>query len=98
MTNARITRVKLSWRVRVSGHAAQYFADSRYGGTEAALDAARAWRDARWSGQDKRRKLSPSQVREIQTSREHYVDIAERHRISPNYVHKLRRRGLPTCG
>lgn len=90
--NARISRMHNSWRVRVFGHPTQYFADSSYGGTEAALEAARAWRDERWDGQDRFRKLTPAQVREIQNSDENYKLVAERYGIAPNYVHQLRRK------
>lgn len=90
--NARITRVHRSWRVRVFGHPPQFFADSKYGGTDAALRAAREWRDAHWDGSNRSVKLTPEQRREIRESEEHYLDVAERYGIHPNYVHQLRRR------
>jgi len=89
--NARISRVHNSWRVRVFGHPATYFADSAYGGTAEALEAARAWRDERWDGRDRFRKLSATQRAEIQRSSMHYKEIAERYGITPTYVHQLRR-------
>jgi hypothetical protein len=90
-SNARISRVYKSWRVRVFGQRPQFFADSRYGGTEAALSAARAWRDKHWNGQDLRRKLTDHEREAIRKSKERYADVAERYGISPNYVHKLRK-------
>lgn len=89
--NARIDRVYKSWRVRLTGHPARFFADSAYGGRQQALAAARAWRDARWDGRDLGVKLTKQQRAEIRRSKENYLDVAERHNISPNYVHKLRR-------
>ncbi|MCK9513697.1 MAG: hypothetical protein M0R28_21070 [Pigmentiphaga sp.] len=89
--NARISRVNNSWRVRVFGHAPQFFADSEYGGTEQAIVAARAWRDQHWDGVDRSRKLTPAQREEISKSTEHYKAIADRYGIAPNYVHQLRR-------
>lgn len=89
MSDARISRVNNSWRVRVSGYRPKFFADSKYGGTEAALEAARAWRDERWDGVDQ--KLTARQRAAIRRSKEHYLKVAERYGISPTYVHQLRR-------
>lgn len=90
--NARISRVHHSWRVRVLGHAPQFFADRNYGGAEQALNAARAWRDERWDGEDRSKKLTEAQRAQISMSTAHYKIIAERYGIAPNYVHQLRRR------
>lgn len=91
--NARITRVNQSWRVRVFGHPAAFFADSEYGGKRQALSAARAWRDERWDGTDRRGRLTPEQRQEIAQSKESYREIAARYGIAPGYVHQLRRQG-----
>ena len=91
MSNARISRVHSSWRVRVFGHRPEFFADSKYGGTEAALEAARAWRDERWDGTDRGQKLTARQRAAIRRSKEHYQKVAERYGISPFYVHQIRR-------
>jgi hypothetical protein len=88
---ARITRVHTSWRVRVPGHPATFFADGAYGGEQESLAAAAAWRDARWDGTDCRRKLTPRQRAAIRRSTRSYKEIAEKYAISPNYVHQLRR-------
>lgn len=90
--NARISRVHGSWRVRVFGHTPKFFADSDYGGKTAALAAARAWRDARWDGKDRNQKLSLRQKKAAARSKDHYEDVAQRYGITPNYVHKLRRK------
>lgn len=90
-SNARISRVNNSWRVRVFGYRPEFFADSKYGGTEAALEAARTWRDERWDGTDRNVKLTPEQREAIRQSDEHYKDVAERYGISPTYVHQIRR-------
>jgi hypothetical protein len=90
-SNARISRVNNSWRVRVFGHPPEFFADSKYGGREAALRAARAWRDERWDGEDRSRKLTPRQRAAIRRSKAHYKEVAERYGISPTYVHQIRR-------
>jgi hypothetical protein len=92
-SNARISRSHGSWRVRIPGYAPKFFADETYGGTVKALRMARAWRDARWDGSDRGRKLTPAERVAIARSDEHYVDIAARYGISPNYVHVLRREG-----
>lgn len=91
MSNARISRVYNSWRVRVFGHRPQFFADRNYGGTEAALEAARAWRDEHWDGTDRSQKLTPRQRAAIRRSTEHYQKVADRYGISPTYVHQIRR-------
>lgn len=90
---ARISRVHNSWRVRLHGYPSQYFAFSRHGGKQAALEAAREWRDQRWDGRSRRTKLTPEQRREVVESRENYRVVAERYGIAPNYVHQLRREG-----
>lgn len=90
---ARISRTHASWRVRVPGHAPEFFADSTYDGdTDAALSAAQAWRDARWDGSYPGQKLTPLQRKVIARSTDHYLDVAKRYGISPSYVHQLRRR------
>lgn len=96
--NARISRVHGSWRVRVYGYAPKFFADRNYGdgshpaySKANALLAARAWRDARWDGQDRGRKLTPAERNAIRRSKEHYESVAEKYGISPNYVHQIRR-------
>jgi hypothetical protein len=89
--HARITRVHTSWRVRVPGLPAAFFADGKHGGEQASLAAAIAWRDARWDGKFPGRKLSPRQRAAIRKSARNYREIAERYGISPNYVHQLRR-------
>lgn len=89
--NARISRVGGSWRVRLFGYDPEYFADSKYGGQQAALAAARKWRDARWDGTTRYVKLSKKKKAEIRRSKEHYVTVAEREGITPNYVHAIRR-------
>lgn len=80
-----------SWRVRVFGHPPKFFADSTHGGEQAALQAARAWRDKHWNGQDLNRKLSRRDRYDIRRSTAHYAEIAEKYGISPNYVHQIRR-------
>jgi hypothetical protein len=77
----------------VRGHPSTYFADRDYGGREASLAAAVKWRDERWDGLHRGRKLTDAQTSEIRQSREHYTVIAERYGISPNYVHTIRRGG-----
>jgi len=89
---ARISRVHNSWRVRVYGLRPRYFADSKYGSTDAALQAAKKWRDEHWDGTNRSRKLTRREQLAIHRSTEHYRVIAKRYGISPNYVHKLRRR------
>jgi len=89
--NARISRVHQSWRVRVFGHPPRFFSPTQYGSDEAALEAARAWRDAHWDGRDRWKKLTPDQRREIQGSDEHYKLVAERYGIHPQYVNQIRR-------
>lgn len=91
MPPARISRVNNSWRVRVHGHRPKFFADSNYGGEQAALDAALAWRDEHWDGSDLNQKLTPRQRAAIRRSKEHYIKVAERYGISPTYVHQIRR-------
>jgi len=90
---ARISRVHRSWRVRVYGQRPRYFSDQEYGGRASALFVARMWRDAHWDGRDRGAKLTAAERKEIRQSTEHYKLIARRYGISPNYVHKLRRRG-----
>lgn len=90
-SNARISRVHGSWRVRVPGHAAKFFADREHGGRDRALGAARKWRDDHWNGKRRNEKLSPSQRATIRRSKEHYLIVAEKYNISPTYVHQLRR-------
>lgn len=90
--NARISRVHGSWRVRVFGHAPKFFADRDYDGSEKkSLAAARKWRDAHWDGTDRSSKLTKSQRNAIRRSKTHYMIVAEKYGISPNYVHQLRR-------
>lgn len=89
--NARISRVNNSWRVRVFGHRPKFFADSKYGGTREALEAARAWRDEHWDGVDRAQKLTPRQRAAIRRSKQHYLEVAEKYGISPTYVHQIRR-------
>lgn len=89
--DARITRVHTSWRVRVPGFPSAFFADGKHGGRDAALTAARAWRDERWDGRDLRYKLTPRQRAEIRRSGKNYREIAEQYGIAPNYVHQIRR-------
>lgn len=93
---ARITRVHNSFRVRLYGYPPAFFSPSEYGGEEAALEAARRWRDERWDGRRRTRSgkpaLTPEQVREIQESSEYYRDVAKRFGISTNHVHYLRRK------
>ena len=91
--NARISRVHRSWRVRVFGHPPRYFADSHHGGTDGALEAARAWRDERWDGTDRFRKLSDAEREAIRRSDAHYKEVADQYGIHPNYVHEIRRNG-----
>lgn len=88
---ARITRVHTSWRVRVPGHPATFFADGKHGGEQASLAAAVAWRDERWDGKFPGRKLSQRQRAAIKRSTRNYREIADRYGISPNYVHQIRR-------
>lgn len=88
--NARISRVHGSWRVRVSGYTPKFFADSAYGGEQKALAAARKWRDTYWDGVDGNRKLTPAERRAISRSTEHYLEVAARYGITPNYVHRIR--------
>jgi hypothetical protein len=88
--DARIGRVGNSYRVRVSGEVA-FFSPREHGGEEKALQAARAWRDARWDGSDRRYKLTPKQRAEIATGTMDYRKVAAKYGISPNYVHQLRR-------
>lgn len=90
-SNARISRVHGSWRVRVLGYKPQFFADSNHGGEQKALAAARAWRDSVWDGLDMNKKLTRKQRNEIRRSRDHYAVVAERYGISANYVHQIRR-------
>jgi hypothetical protein len=90
--NARISRVHGSWRVRVPKRPAKFFSDSSYGGKQAALVAARKWRDAHWDGTNLNNKLTAKERADIRRSKEHYAATAERYNISPNYVHQLRRR------
>lgn len=90
-TNARISRVGNSWRVRVFGYPSKFFADSRHGGEKAALAAAREWRDARWDGKKRDVKLTPAQRRAVAKSKGDYRAVAEKYGIAPNYVHQLRR-------
>ena len=95
-SNARISRVHRSWRVRVFGHRPRFFADVDHGGRSAALRAARAWRDKVWDGRHRGVKLTRAERSAIRKSTEHYKIVAQRYGISPNYVHKLRRaRGGP---
>lgn len=89
--NARISRVHGSWRVRVFGHSPKFFADSAHGGTEGALQAARAWRDERWDGSTPGVKLSAEQKEEIRNSTDDYREVAARYGISAGYVHQIRR-------
>jgi len=91
--DTHITRTGNSWRVRVPGFPAQSFADSKYGGQALSLSAARRWRDERWDGRDRRSKLTPRDRAVIRRSKTHYVEVAERYGITPNYVHELRRGG-----
>ena len=91
--NTRISRVQNSWRVRVHGHKAQFFADVTYGGKQQSLKAARVWRDRHWDGRERRLKLTPADRRAIRKSTEYYKDVAERYGIAPNYVHQIRRGG-----
>jgi len=91
MSDARISRVGNSWRVRVFGYRPEFFADSKYGGKGSALEAARAWRDEHWDGVDRVQKLTPRQRAAIRRSKEHYKVVAERYGISPTYVHQIRR-------
>lgn len=90
-SNARISRVHGSWRVRVPGYAPKFFADCDWGGKHYSLLAARDWRDIHWNGVDRSQKLTPRQRAAIRRSKEHYEIIAKRYGISPNYVHQLRR-------
>lgn len=90
-SNARISRVHGSWRVRVFGYPPKFFADSTWGGKLKALQAAREWRDKHWDGMDHNRKLTKAQRNAIRRSKDHYADVAERYGISANYVHQLRR-------
>jgi hypothetical protein len=90
-SGARISRVHSSWRVRVPGLRPHFFADRKHGGTDAALSAAKGWRDTHWDGEDRSRKLTKMERLTIRHSKEHYKIVAERFRISPNYVHKIRR-------
>lgn len=91
--NARISRTAGSWRVRVPGHAAQFFADSKYGGESKALSAARAWRDAHWDGRDLRAKLTEQQRAEIRRSKGNAEKVAARYGITRQRVYELRRGG-----
>jgi hypothetical protein len=88
---ARITRVYTSWRVRVPGHPAAFFADGKYGGTDAALAAAQAWRDEHWDGVNRRYegKLTPEQRAEIITSGEPAIALAARYGVCRQYVYNL---------
>lgn len=86
----RISRVGNSFRVRVSGETA-FFAPRTYGGVEEARAAAIQWRDARWDGRHRSRKITPQQAEEIRASSEDYKTVASRYGISPAYVHYLRR-------
>lgn len=90
-SNARISRVHNSWRVRVFGHQPKFFSDTAYGGSPASLRAARTWRDRVWDGKKRGVKLTPRERREVRNSSEHYKIVAEMYGIHPNYVHKLRR-------
>ena len=90
-SGARISRVHNSWRVRVPGLRPHFFADRKYGGTHRALGAAEEWRDAHWDGENRSRKLTKRERAAIRRSKEHYKIVAARYRISPNYVHKIRR-------
>lgn len=90
--NARISRVHGSWRVRVFGYAPKFFADSDYDGDESkSLKAARVWRDEHWDGADRSSKLTRRQRNAIRRSKAHYLVVAAKYKISPNYVHQLRR-------
>jgi hypothetical protein len=89
---ARISRVHGSWRVRVYGHPTKFFADSKHGGKDAALQAAIQWRDARWDGKlHQRQKLTPRERAAIRRSKRYYKEVAEQYGISPTYVHQIRR-------
>ncbi len=90
--NARISRVRTSWRVRVFGHSPQFFADGKYGGTSEALHAARAWRDAHWDGWHRSAKLTDAEREAVRRSTEDYKQVAERYGITRQYVHELRKK------
>lgn len=83
----------------MSGQSPKFFADGKYGGTDAALAAARAWRDAHWNGRNRvggaaaaSAKLTLLQRAEIGASREPAADLAARYGISRQYVYDLRSR------
>jgi hypothetical protein len=88
---ARIIRVN-TWRVRVPGHPSAYFSDAKYGGEEAALAAAEAWRDAHWDGVNRRYegKLTLEQRAEIIASDEPASVLAARYGVTRQYVWNLR--------
>ena len=90
-SNARISRVHSSWRVRVFGLRPRFFADRNHGGRVGALRAARAWRDAHWDGRHRGRKLTRAERHAIRKSTAHYKLVAKQYGITPNYVHKIRR-------